>query len=216
RRMKNSFAETVLPLLTAGYSPIPILPETKRPAFAGWQRCCAAPMARHEVKHFVGSRTSYGVGVARGRGLVAIDIDTADEVIVAAIRSVVPASPIAKHGRKGRTDFYLDRTKTIRPRKFSSALGMLVEILAHGNQTIVPPSPHPDTGLPYIWLGQRTLETTPLEQLPIIVPDVADRLASVLAPWLAKSVRSPPEMLPARVSDLPEIDRQRRYAKEIL
>ena len=91
--MQSPFAEADLPLLTAGYSPLPILPETKRPAFTGWPRCCDAPMASHEVKHFVGSRTSYGVGVALGRGLVAIDIDTADEAIVAAIRSVVPASP---------------------------------------------------------------------------------------------------------------------------
>ena len=214
--MQKPFAKAALPLLAAGYSPVPIVPRTKRPALVGWQRFCDAPMARNEVKHFARSRISYGVGVALGQGLVAIDIDTTDEAVVAAIRSVVPESPIAKHGRKGRTDFYLDKTKTVRARKFSSDLGMLVEILAHGNQTIVPPSLHPDTDLPYGWLGPESLESTQLNQLPVIVADVADRLASVLTFWRAKSVRSPPEMPPARVSDLSESDRQRRYAEVIL
>ena len=214
--MQNSFAETALPLLAAGHSPIPIVSGKKRPALAGWQRYCDAPMASQEVKRFAASRTSYGIGVALGRGLLAIDIDTADKTIVAAIRSVVPASPIAKRGRKGRTDFYRDKTKTIRARKFSSDFGMLVEVLAHGNQTIVPPSLHPDTGLPYVWLGPHTLENTPLRQLPVIAPDVADRLASVLAPWRAKSLRSSPEKLPPRLYDRSELDRQRRYAEEIV
>ena len=214
--MKNSFAETALPLLAAGYSPIPILPGTKRPAFAGWQRCCDVPMARHEVKRFAASRTSYGTGVALGRRLLAIDIDTADETIIAAIRSVVPASPIAKRGRKGRTDFYLDKTGTVRARKFSSDFGMLVEILARGNQTIVPPSLHPDTGLPYLWLGPHSLENTQLDRLPVIEPVIGDRFASVLMPWSTKSQRVAPESLPPGFCGPSERDRQRRYAEVIL
>ena len=173
-------------------------------------------MARHEVKRFAASRTSYGTGVALGRGLLAIDIDTADETIIAAIRSVVPASPIAKRGRKGRTDFYLDKTGTVRARKFSSDFGMLVEILARGNQTIVPPSLHPDTGLPYLWLGPHSLENTQLDRLPVIEPDIGDRFASVLMPWSTKSQRVAPESLPPGFCGPSERDRQRRYAEVIL
>ena len=203
---KSTFASILRALL--------FLPGTKRPAFAGWQRCCDVPMARHEVKRFAASRTSYGIGVALGRGLVAIDIDTADETIIAAIRSVVPASPIAKRGRKGRTDFYRDKTGTVRARKFSSDFGMLVEILARGNQTIAPPSLHPDTGLPYLWLGPHSLENTRLDRLPVIEPDIGDRFASVLMPWSTKSQRVAPESLPPGFCGPLERDRQRRYAGE--
>lgn len=36
--MHKPFREIALPLLAAGYSPIPIVPETKRPALAAWQQ----------------------------------------------------------------------------------------------------------------------------------------------------------------------------------
>ena len=159
--MQNSFAETALPLLAAGYSPIPMCQERNARRL---QAGSAIAMPRWQGMRSNDSlrRGPLTVLAWRWAGLLAIDIDTADKTIVAAIRSVVPASPIAKRGRKGRTDFYRDKTKTIRARKFSSDFGMLVEVLAHGNQTIVPPSLHPDTGLPYVWLGPHTLENTQL------------------------------------------------------
>ena len=85
--MQKPFRETALPLLAAGYSPIPIMPGTKRPALAGWQRLCDAPLSPDEIERFARSPIAYGVGVALGfNGLIAIDIDTDDAAIVAAIR----------------------------------------------------------------------------------------------------------------------------------
>jgi hypothetical protein len=89
--MQKPFRETALTLLVAGYSPVPILPRTKRPAFAGWQRLCDAPLTADEIEHFARSPISYGVGVALGfSGLIAIDIDTNDAEIIAAIREMLP------------------------------------------------------------------------------------------------------------------------------
>ena len=89
--MHKPFRETALPLLAAGYSPIPIVPGTKRPALAGWQRLCDAPLSPDEIERFARSPIAYGVGVALGfNGLIAIDIDTDDAEIVAAIRQVLP------------------------------------------------------------------------------------------------------------------------------
>jgi hypothetical protein len=89
--MHKPFRETAMPLLAAGYSPIPIVPDTKRPALAGWQRCCHAPLSPDEIERLARSTVAYGVGVALGfNGLIAIDIDTDDAAVVAAIREVMP------------------------------------------------------------------------------------------------------------------------------
>jgi hypothetical protein len=89
--MQKPFREIVLPLIAAGYSPIPIVPGTKRPALAGWQRLCNAPLLPDDIERFAHSPIAYGVGVALGfNGLIAIDIDTDDAEIVAAIREVLP------------------------------------------------------------------------------------------------------------------------------
>ena len=89
--MQKPFREIALPLLAAGYSPVPIVPGTKRPALAGWQRLCHTPLSPDEIEHFARSPIAYGVGAVLGfNGLVAIDIDTDNAEIVAAIRKVLP------------------------------------------------------------------------------------------------------------------------------
>ena len=89
--MQNPFCKAALQLLAAGCSPIPILPGTKRPALSGWQRLCDAPLTLQEIERYARSPIAYGIGVALGfNGLVAIDIDTDDAEIVAAIRAVLP------------------------------------------------------------------------------------------------------------------------------
>jgi hypothetical protein len=89
--MHKPFREIALPLLSAGYSPIPIIPGTKRPALAGWQRLCEAPLSPDKIERFTGSPIAYGVGVALGfNRLIAIDIDADNAAIMAAIREVLP------------------------------------------------------------------------------------------------------------------------------
>lgn len=59
----------------------------------------------------------------------------------------------------------------------------LVDLLAEGIQTVLPPSIHPDTNEPYYWWGDFTLRDTPLSELPELPDDIADRLAAVLKPF---------------------------------
>ena len=217
--MKSPFADFAEPLIAADYSPLPILPGTKRPALGEWQRLCNAQLSPDEIERFVRSPLAYGVGVALGfNGLIAIDIDTDDAAIVAAIRSAMPASIVAKRGRKGQTDFHRDPTEIIRARKVRGPAGMLVEILGPGNQTVIPPTSHPATGQPYRWTTERWLDNTRVTDLPVIPPDIADRMAVVLRPWLEKPPRPALVRSPARASDLSVQDREqhRRYAAAIL
>src|SRR5262249_32974601 len=130
----------------------------------------------------------------------------------------LPRSPVGKRGQNGDTGFYRDRTCSIRSRKFISSDGEpLVELLARGNQTVVPPSIHPDTGEPYRYLGEATLENTRLEDLPEIPADIAAR-SQVLEPWLKKPRRPAPVRSVANPCELSAraIERQRRYCEAIL
>ncbi|OYW52049.1 MAG: hypothetical protein B7Y80_20745 [Hyphomicrobium sp. 32-62-53] len=48
--MQKPFREIALPLLAGGYSPTPIVPGTKRPALAEWQRHCEALLSPHDIE----------------------------------------------------------------------------------------------------------------------------------------------------------------------
>jgi hypothetical protein len=212
--MQKPFRETALPLLAAGNSPVPIVPGTKRPALADWQRLCVAPLSSEVIDRFARSPIAYGIGLALGfNGLIAIDIDTDDAAIVAAIGEVLPIGTVAKIGRRGWTGLYLDPTRTIRTRHFAGH----VDVLSRGAQTVIPPTPHP-TGGAYRWLGALTMLNTPVSALPIIAPDIAERLATALSPWI-ETTNSPapaaPRMRPCQLSEH-ERERQRHYAETIL
>jgi hypothetical protein len=56
-----------------------------------------------------------------------------------------------------------------------------LDLLAHGRQTVIPPSVHPDTGRPYIWLTNETLEHVTPERLSLLPSDIAEFLANALA-----------------------------------
>lgn len=121
---------------------------------------------------------------------------------------------VEKTGRRGFTAFGRDPTGTIGTRHFAGR----ADILAHGAQSVLPPTPHP-TGPPYRYTTGSTLLDTRIAALPIFAPDIADKLAAALAPW-----RTTPELLPAptRARLQPfmrsenERERQHRYAVTIL
>jgi hypothetical protein len=99
-----------------GYSALPIKPGTKVPCemsygkwkdgMSGWTRFCDRIPSDYEIPSWEDYPDS-GVCVACGlNGLVAIDIDTDDSKIVAAIMNVLPVVSVMKRGAKGKTLFY--------------------------------------------------------------------------------------------------------------
>jgi hypothetical protein len=218
---RNAFAYAESELRRNGYSPIPILPNTKRPALAGWSAHCGSVMTGTAIGRYATSRLAYGIGVALGYGgLIGIDLDSEDAGVTAAIRAILPTSPVAKRGARGRTDFYRDPTNSFRPRKFKASDGaMLVEVLATGNQTVIPQSIHPTTGEPYEWLRDATLFDTPVDELPMVSPAICERLAGALFPWTRTPSRPALQVSTARTArDLSDRERvsQSRYARAIL
>jgi hypothetical protein len=105
--MQRDLVESWKRLLSNGYSPLPIKQGTKRPALLRWSAACAEPLSPQTLRDEAERCPNAGTGVALGfKGLIAIDRDTDDPEFNAALSKVVPASPVAKRGKKGRTDFY--------------------------------------------------------------------------------------------------------------
>ena len=109
------YAELGERLIERGYGALPIMPGTKRPGFlfagcwiglANWQRRFnnGVPSSMERARWAAGDS---GLCVVGGyKGLTAVDTDTDDPVITAALRKVLPPSPVRKRGQKGETAFY--------------------------------------------------------------------------------------------------------------
>ena len=94
------------------------------------------------------------IGLPLGQnGLLAIEIDTDEPDQLKSILEALPPIIVAKRGKRGLTAFYLTSGHGIATRRLG-----LVEILSHGTQTVIPPSIHPATGQPYVWVEPQALE----------------------------------------------------------
>src|SRR4051794_10605524 len=145
----SPFAQSGATLIDRGYSPIPIMPRTKRPGttygLERWTEYCAAQAPPNVIEGW--SRfPSLGIGIACGyRGLVGIDVDTDCPEVVADITCELPPIHVAKRGKRGFTAFFraagqIDSTKF----KFGENDEHGLDVLSHGTQSILPPSLHAD------------------------------------------------------------------------
>lgn len=185
----SPFAETGNALLAAGYSPIPIVPGDKMPGHYGsgvwraarnWSEFCEHRPTEFQMRLWNGWPNA-GVGVALGRDLVGIDIDNDEPAVREAIESVLPPCTVGKVGARGVTYFFRGDTTKIKSRAFKIDGQGIVDVLAHGRQTVLPPSIHPRTGQPYRWLtGMQALEDVALEDLPELPDNICDLIALAL------------------------------------
>ncbi len=166
--VRGAFAAYQLELRRNGYSPLATRPGTKKPIGEGWSRRCQTPLTDAEIDEIIRHNPAAGIGVACGyNNLVVIDVDTERPEIVGALKLVLPEALVIKCGRRGYSIF-LRSNRPIQSRRFRGTDGeTLVEILAVGCQTVLPPTIHPDTGLPYRWLTEATPLNTRIEDLPL-------------------------------------------------
>jgi Bifunctional DNA primase/polymerase, N-terminal len=186
--MSGAFARGAIRLRRQGYSPVPIRVGEKRPLMDGWHKLRTTAMPELEIARLARHSPLLGLGVAGGYGgLVPVDVDTDDPAIVDAVASVLPRPMVAKCGRRGFIIF-VRSNGPIKARKFKTPKPheeMLVEVLTTG-QTLIPPTVHPDTRLPYQWLTAATLFDTPIDQLPEISPMALAALEEALAARLPR------------------------------
>src|SRR5260370_2908373 len=177
------------PLLIAnGLCPLPIEPGTKAPGkhvgggryvrLTGWTT--ATPILEPQP--------GAGVGVRTGDGLVAIDIDT-DHIDIGCARldalGLNGLETITKRGKRGETLFLRIANGWLVPsRRYAIGDRIVVEVLAKGKQTVIPPTTHPETGAPYTW-GKNgwTLWGVDHATLPTLPVDFHERIELELKPF---------------------------------
>lgn len=189
--MSGPYASSALAYAKMGFAPIPLLPRQKRPPFPGWQQYCTDQPSEKEIKSWMIKYGQGNIGLALGtqvqppnanspKQVIAIDID--DEDLIEPVTSALAFLGPTKKGKKGLTIFALAGLD-VKNQKFKRTQGGKpsarpgVEILAHGSQTVVPPSIHPD-GMEYIWLNEK-LDS--LVDWPYVNDAVLDEIAAICA-----------------------------------
>jgi hypothetical protein len=176
-----------------GYHAMPAKPGEKVPGhfeagrwshMARWQDWCSRmpPEFLHERWE---SWPDAGVCIAHG-AVVGIDVDTDRKDVAAAVVDALGPSPVRRRGQRGWMGYYRPgpgcdglgaRLRWYHPHVcITGAEGRrswppLVELLLHGSQSVVPPTIHPDTGEPYLWLTPDTLQDMALADLPALPAD---------------------------------------------
>lgn len=175
--------------LEAGFSVIPLQPGKKNPVEPAWSQFCRRQPPADLVARWKDTYTIQNIGLCLGtemrEGLfiAAIDIDD-EEYITPVLHAVNGAGAPAKVGSKGRTLFCLSDS-SVSAKKFNAkdengkSKGMAVEILAAGNQTVIPPSIHPTTKQPYRWIEHELLGN--LDACPVINCFHVDEIAAVVS-----------------------------------
>lgn len=160
--------------------------------------------------------SNIGLPFGPASGLCAIDIDTEDEERIKAIRDALPPSPWVRIGKKGMGLIYRWQGQP----NFKLRDGdnqSIVEFLGKGNQMVMPPSIHPDTGQPYT--ANRNLYEV-LDQIAALPLDIERVLRAALGniPGLtiAQTGRSAPlDVVPQGERDI-QMVRQAGYLARVV
>ena len=131
----------------------------KIPLVKNWSMFSTQKPSELLVDSWVNKYPKANVGLLTGKqtGVIAIDIDK-DSAL-----NIVPPSPVIKKGKKGETRFFKYNGEANFKRH---DLG--IELLSTGNQTVLPPSIHPETKEPYKWVTPDTLLEFDIEDLPTL------------------------------------------------
>lgn len=143
---------------------IPIKRANKNPAIEGWSKYCSTKPTEKELERWEKSFRScnYGLPLGPANNLVALDIDTDNPETL----KLCPQSPVVKRGKKGETRFFKYSQNVRTTKNYQRSYG--VEILSNGTQTVIPPSIHPETKKPYVWMSKDTLENFEIDDLPTL------------------------------------------------
>jgi hypothetical protein len=220
----SPFATLALKYRNRGFSPIPITAGSKVPGYRGkflegWTRYYDEPMTPETIRGIALMDPYAGLGLALGyRDVVGIDVD--DLRAYPAMREIMGGlNAPAKRGMKGACAFF--RGPGIAPKKFiakperDQATGKirrptLVEILGYGNQTVIPPTLHPDLGQPYRWLRASLEDIQSIDDLPLFRSEWIPQLGEALAPFMPE-IREIPEVreIQPKAIELTESTRKR-------
>ena len=141
----------------------------KAPVIKNWSKFAEVFPSDMLIDSWEKKYSKFNIGLLCGKlsGVVAVDIDK-DSAL-----DMVPLSPVVKRGAKGETRFFKYNGEVNFKRH---DLG--IELLSNGNQTVIPPSVHPDTGQAYKWTTPDTLLDYDIDDLPVLPDDWFDAVGA--------------------------------------
>ncbi|WP_052223154.1 phage/plasmid primase, P4 family [Novosphingobium malaysiense] len=114
-----------------------------------------------------------------GTRLLAIDIDVDDAELVRCVERAIGTKVPTKRGKKGATYFvrvdYEQKTTKFELKRGAKKTPA-IDILCCGAQTVVPPSVHPETQLPYSWIAGTPLVDLDYRSLPVFGQWLVDEI----------------------------------------
>ena len=161
---------------------VSVIPLTgKRPVIEDWPRWGWELPPEDLREQWLRQFPNHNIGLVCGpqSGIVAVDIDTDEEVIIGMIEGVLPSSPWHRWGRRGRVMVYQyhgEQSFQIRDNRAGKS-GSLIDLLGLKKQFVLPPSIHPDTGSPY---RENVALLDVLDQLRPLPKDLQDLMRGVL------------------------------------
>ena len=161
------FANNAPSLWQHGLPVIPLRPRGKEPLMTNWSQYKEKMPTPQEQDHWLRNYPDCNIGLPLGpqSGCVAIDIDTADPTLIDIIEKICGYSPWVRIGQKGKVLLY--KFNGQKPFKIKDVEGhMICEMLASGNQVVLPPSIHPKTQKPYVCNLPITQTLPALKTLP--------------------------------------------------
>jgi hypothetical protein len=173
-RAKKDFNYMFTKFLELNLSLIPLANGQKYPKMNDWSvysnRLPTVEEAAKWDKLWVNGHRSVGLVNGPASNIISIDLDHPDD---AELNAICPPSPLVKRGGKGETRFFRPSPEAMTAHKNG------IDILWTGTQTVLPPSIHPDTKKPYVWLTLDTLENFEVKNLPVVDLSFVDRYVKV-------------------------------------
>jgi Bifunctional DNA primase/polymerase, N-terminal len=174
----------------SGFNPVPIRPGTKSPAPTGWH---TGRQTDATFQRWLEQFPNHGLGILcgtplesigepdfKGQFLIAVDIDQDD--LVEPVRHALRIGAARVCSKKGLTIFARgdaeQKNRKLTRKESDGQISTLVEILANGSQTVIPPTKHPDTDAPYAWVGV-PLNIASMRDLPELSESVMDEILAI-------------------------------------
>ena len=148
--------------------------EGTKAGVSDWNGSPDQPPNPKKLKQWLEQYPSCGIGLLCGGmigtdyRLLAVDID--DDRYVDVITRMIGGIVSGKKGRRGLTTFVRGDVTLKKKAQIKCGETHILDLLTRNCLCVLPPSIHPDTGLPYEWIGQSLLECD-LNELPILTAE---------------------------------------------
>ena len=166
----QSYGNVALKLLENGYTPIPIVPETKRPSIEKWQ---SIENDYNQIENLSSKYPHAGVGILLN-DLIVFDIDILDDRLSLLVKKIITnelQDTVERIGKFPKRALFYRRVGEVFKKHSSQIFNLTkgkaqLEVLATGNQCVVFGT-HPETKQPYQWIEDSVLDTQ-IQDLPSV------------------------------------------------